>query len=140
MNKIYNLYHLIDENNEVKYVGITTNVKPRINKHKRQKPPHTLVVVKQFNNPEDAGLEEQKDIRKYNTSNNGWNRSIGGELLLTGENHPAYTHGLSQTPEYKKQHDKIYYEKNKEKRKEQMRIANQTRRHPCLCLSTGMKY
>lgn len=91
-------------------------------------------------NKEEAGIAEQYHIAGYKTLKNGWNRSKGGELLLSGENHPswidgrynldkkAYRKAYNQLPEVKakkkeyrerpevkakrKEYMKAYYEKN----------------------------
>ena len=49
MKPIY-LYYLIDENEKVRYVGITTNVKQRMSVHKREKPKHTFEIIEHFDN------------------------------------------------------------------------------------------
>ena len=110
------LYYLIDENEKVRYVGITTNVKQRMSVHKREKPKHTFEIIEHFDNKQDAGLAEQNHIMRHNTFDNGWNNSIGGELLLSGENHPRYIDGIRWTKP--KEYQKQYYQENKEKRKE----------------------
>ena len=109
------LYYLLDENEKVRYVGITSRVKQRINQHKNSKPKHTFELIEHFNNPEDAGLAEQNHIMRHDTFDNGWNKSIGGETVLTGKDHPSYIHGMSKTP---KEYQKQWYQENKDKMKE----------------------
>tara|TARA_Y100000310_G_scaffold286935_1_gene311512 strand:+ start:199 stop:750 length:552 start_codon:yes stop_codon:yes gene_type:complete len=111
------LYHLIQDE-RVCYVGVTTNISARKNFWKRTKPPHTFEIIDTFTDKEEAGIAEQYHIAGYNTFKKGWNKSIGGETLLIGENHPNWTgfdkkeydqrpevkertHKRSQTPEYK---------------------------------------
>ena len=107
MKPIY-LYHLT-QNGVPRYVGVTTNITNRKSKHKRTKPPHTFEIIDTFTDKEQAGIAEQYHIAGYKTYKDGWNKSIGGEMLLTGENHPRYTgfdkqkwsKEYNQTPEVK---------------------------------------
>ena len=112
------LYHLLDENEKVRYVGVTLNVKRRMGEHKRTFPKHTFEVIAHFDNKQDAGLAEQNHIKLYDTINNGWNKTIGGETILSGENHPRYKHGLSGTKEFNQK----YYQDNKDKLRKKMKI------------------
>ena len=114
----YYLYYLTDENDKVHYVGITTNVKRRMNSHKKDKPPHTFELIEHFDNPEDAGLAEQNHIMRHDTFENGWNKTIGGDRFLSDEHHPSYIHGMSGTPEYYRQWEVKWQERNKRRRKE----------------------
>ena len=149
----YYLYYLTDENDKVHYVGITTNVKRRMNSHKKDKPPHTFELIEHFDNPEDAGLAEQNHIMRHDTLDNGWNKTIGGDRLLSGKDHPSYIDGrcCDDKKEYiKKYHqqnrDKILQYKRKYNRKNKDIINQKTnqryykRKYPCVCLFTGMVY
>jgi predicted GIY-YIG superfamily endonuclease len=138
MKPIY-LYHLT-QNGRIRYVGVTNDIVRRKSSHKRERPPHTFEIIDTFMNKEEAGIAEQYHIAGYKTLKNGWNRSKGGELLLSGENHPswidgrynldkkAYRKAYNQLPEVKakkkeyrerpevkakrKEYMKAYYEKN----------------------------
>ena len=93
MKPIY-LYHLI-QNGRVRYVGITTDISNRKRKHKNNKPPHEFKIIDTFTDKEEAGIAEQYHIAGHNTFKKGWNKSIGGETLLSGKNHPSYIDGRS---------------------------------------------
>ena len=84
------LYHLTQDG-VIRYVGITTNPSNRKKQHKKNKPSHTFEIIDTFTNKEEAAIAEQYHIAGHNTFLDGWNRSIGGESILTGENHPRYT-------------------------------------------------
>lgn len=77
MAKIY-LYHL-EQDNEVKYVGLTINKDERANTHRRHKPTHTFLVKDCFDDAKQAANNEIKHIEKYQTFYNGWNKTKGGE-------------------------------------------------------------
>ena len=100
------LYHLT-QNGVIRYVGITTNITKRKNEHKRTRPPHEFEIIDTFPNKEEAGIAEQYHIAGHNTFKKGWNKSIGGEKLLTGENHPRWTGGDYRAR--KKAYNKVYY-------------------------------
>jgi len=104
MKTIY-LYHLIQDG-RIRYVGVTTDITTRKSYHKRTKPPHTFEIIDIFTDKEEAGIAEQYHIAGHNTFLDGWNNSIGGETLLTGENHPSWIDGLSVLD--KKAYMKIY--------------------------------
>jgi predicted GIY-YIG superfamily endonuclease len=82
MKKIY-LYHL-KQNNDVKYVGLTINIRNRMLCHNIEKPKHTFLIKNYYYNAKQAALNEIKDIKKYNTYENGWNKSKGGENYFMG--------------------------------------------------------
>ena len=152
MNIIY-LYHLT-QNGVPRYVGVTTNITNRKSEHKRTKPPHTFEIIDTFTDKQEAGIAEQYHIAAYGTFfYDGWNKSRGGEKLLTGDKHPKWTGGfdrkaymkeyneeyhatpevktrrkeLDQRPERKaknKEDCKKYYQKNKERLLEYHRVHN----------------
>ena len=99
------LYHLT-QNGVIRYVGITTNPSNRKKQHKKNKPPHTFEIIATFMNKEEAGIAEQYHIAGYKTLKNGWNTTIGGETLLSGENHPRYKGGYSYKKEWMKEYNK----------------------------------
>ena len=78
----------------IRYVGITTNITQRKSKHKKDKPSHEFEIIDIFTDKEEAGIAEQYHIAGHNTIIDGWNKSIGGELLLTGDKHPAWKGGI----------------------------------------------
>jgi hypothetical protein len=113
MKHIY-LYHLI-QNGRVRYVGLTTNITKRKYRHKREKPPHTFEIIETFSDKEQAGIAEQYHIAGHKTfwGKNGWNKSIGGEKLLSGENHPRWIDGLSLLD--KKAYYKRHHQRNRKR-------------------------
>ena len=110
MKTIY-LYHLT-QNGRVRYVGVTTNLVIRKRRHKRERPPHTFEIIDTFTDKEEAGIAEQYHIAGHKTFIDGWNKSIGGEKLLTGDKHPSWIDGLSLD---KKAYDKEHYQKNRKR-------------------------
>jgi hypothetical protein len=155
MKPIY-LYHLI-QNGRVRYVGITTDITRRKSTHKRERPPHTFEIIETFSDKEQAGIAEQYHIAGHNTFKGGWNNSIGGEKLLTGDKHPSWTDGLSlldrktymkkygQTPQrksyikeyqqtspvykaYKKEYTKEYWQRPEVKEKDRKRSKERYQR------------
>ena len=82
MKKIY-LYHL-KKNNSIKYVGLTINIRARMLCHKIEKPIHTFLIKNYYYYAKQAALNEVKDIKKYNTYVDGWNKSKGGENYYMG--------------------------------------------------------
>ena len=119
MKTIY-LYHLT-QNGRVRYVGVTTQLDIRKSFWKRTKPPHIFEIVDTFTNKKEAGIAEQYHIAGYKTNKTGWNRSIGGEKLLTGDKHPRYIDGrTSDWKAYQKVYNEEYRNKPevKAKRKE----------------------
>ena len=89
------LYHLT-QNGQIRYVGVTTYITQRKSEHKKNRPPHTFEIIDTFTDKEEAGIAEQYHIAGHNTFKEGWNKSIGGEMLLTGENHPAWKGGFDK--------------------------------------------
>ena len=105
MKPIY-LYHLTQDR-VIRYVGVTTNITVRKNDHKKNRPPHTFEIIDTFTDKEEAGLAEQYHIAGHNTFKNGWNKSIGGEMLLSGENSPLWKGGITlDMKAYKKAYHK----------------------------------
>ena len=82
MKKIY-LYYL-KQNNKIKYVGLTINPRNRMLSHKIEKPNHTFFIKNYYFDAKQAALNEVKNIKKYNTYENGWNKSKGGENYFMG--------------------------------------------------------
>jgi len=135
MKPIY-LYHLT-QNGQIRYVGVTTQLDIRKSFWKRTKPPHEFEIIDTFSDKEEAGIAEQYHIAGYRTYKDGWNKSIGGEKLLSGKDNPSYIDGRTYDMKaYKKAHSatpeqklkrKTYREtpeakaKAKEKMKEYMR-------------------
>ena len=94
MKPIY-LYHLT-QNGVPRYVGVTENIPNRKSHHKRKRPPHTFEIRDTFTDKQEAGIAEQYHIAGYKTFTHGWNKSKGGEKLLSGENHPRWTGGFDK--------------------------------------------
>ena len=111
MKHIY-LYHLT-QNGVPRYVGVTENIPNRKSHHKRTRPPHTFEIIDTFTDKQEAGIAEQYHIAGYKTHKDGWNKSIGGELLLSGENHPRWIDGLSilDRKAYDKKYNKEYFQR-----------------------------
>jgi hypothetical protein len=82
MNNIY-LYHL-EQDNVVKYVGLTINKNERANCHRRTKPAHIFSIKDCFHSAKKAAIDEIKHIEKYKTFYNGWNKTKGGEGYVMG--------------------------------------------------------
>ena len=117
MKPIY-LYHLT-QNGRIRYVGVTTQLDIRKSFWKRTKPPHEFEIIDTFSDKEEAGIAEQYHIAGHNTFKSGWNKSDGGETLLTGDKHPAWKGGISlDMKAYKEIYNKQYYQENKEEKKE----------------------
>ena len=132
------LYHLT-QNGVIRYVGVTQNPHERKNEHKRERPPHTFKIIDTFTNKEEAGIAEQYHIAGHNTFKDGWNKSIGGETLLTGENHPSWKGGIWSLN--KETYMKEYYERNRDellsKQKESLILSKTTAIHmQNLCIKT----
>jgi hypothetical protein len=72
------LYYLY-QNEKIKYVGLTKNIKDRKRDHKKIKPPHIFTVVESFSDVSEASNAEIYHIQKNNTYKNGWNETPGGE-------------------------------------------------------------
>ena len=115
MKTIY-LYHLT-QNGRVRYVGVTTNLVIRKSRHKRERPPHTFEIIDTFTDKEEAGIAEQYHIAGHKTFIDGWNKSIGGEKLLSGENHPRWKGGISlDWKAYMRAYMKNVYEQKPERK------------------------
>jgi hypothetical protein len=82
MKRIY-LYHL-QQDDEVKYVGLTINKRVRMKWHKRDKPEHKFIIKDHYYNDKLAAIGEIKHIEKYKTFYNGWNKTKGGENYCMG--------------------------------------------------------
>jgi len=74
------LYYLL-ENDKVKYVGLTKNLKDRKRFHKNNKPKHIFKIIKTFDNEIEASKAEQHHIKINETFSFGWNKSPGGEYV-----------------------------------------------------------
>ena len=72
------LYYL-KQNNHIKYIGLTKNPSVRRNYHKRKKPPHTFELIENIDDLSIAANKERDLIKEYNTIQDGWNISPGGE-------------------------------------------------------------
>ena len=72
------LYYLYQDD-KIKYVGLTKNIKNRQRAHQKIKPPHTFVLVESFSDVSTASDAEIYHIQKNNTYQDGWNQSPGGE-------------------------------------------------------------
>lgn len=82
MTNIY-LYHL-EQDNVVKYVGLTIHKDGRAKYHRKHKPTHIFLVKDCFHNAKQAAINEIKHIEKYKTFYNGWNKTKGGENYFMG--------------------------------------------------------
>jgi|TARA_B110000977_G_scaffold49375_1_gene67029 hypothetical protein len=82
MKNIY-LYHL-EQDNIVKYVGLTIDKNRRASTHKKYKPPHIFSIKNCFYNAKKAAIDEIKHIEKHKTFYNGWNKTKGGEGYFMG--------------------------------------------------------
>jgi len=81
MNTIH-LYHLIVDN-KVKYIGLTKSPVKRKSDHKRKRPTHEFIIIKEFTDIEEASNEEHRQITEYNTYKDGWNKDPGGNYGST---------------------------------------------------------
>ena len=82
MKNIY-LYHL-EQDDVVKYVGLTINKNLRASTHRRKKPPHIFSIKDCFHNGKKAAINEIEHIEKHKTFYNGWNKTKGGEGYFMG--------------------------------------------------------
>ena len=129
-----------------------------------------IVEELEFDNVKDVKAAEKEHIKIHNTflGEHGWNKTGGGGFSAFGENNGNYIDGLSQTNPnayarkyYQNNKDKIkvdakkwveenlekvkeskrkYVQKNLEKVREGKKQYLRRRRHPCLCLWTGVDY
>ena len=60
--KKYHLYALLKNENPI-YVGVSHNIRSRINKHKRDKSFDNYVIIKSYERKEDALIAENAIIR-----------------------------------------------------------------------------
>lgn len=67
------------DTNEIKYIGLTKNIKSRKNAHKIKKPPHIFEILESFDCPIKAASKELEYIKIYDTFFSGWNKTPGGE-------------------------------------------------------------
>ena len=76
---MYTIYKIVKEN-KILYIGKTVNFKRRKWEHTyRRKLDKTYEFIVIFDNltKEEAKLKEEELIKKYDTVNNGWNRTYG---------------------------------------------------------------
>lgn len=76
---MYHIYILKDLDGKVRYVGQTQQVETRKRDHRRLKPPHTFEILFETSSPNIAKMMEIQNIDKYDTYQNGWNKTSGGE-------------------------------------------------------------
>ena len=76
---MYYIYTLKDLNNTVKYVGQNKDPTTRKRNHKNNKPQHIFEVIEETNIMKEAKNLEIGYIKKFDTYQNGWNKSTGGE-------------------------------------------------------------
>ena len=76
---MYTIY-IIKQNEKAFYVGKTTNFKRRMYEHRyRRKLDESFqfIILEEKLTQEDAKIREEYYIEKYNTFENGWNRTAG---------------------------------------------------------------
>lgn len=93
------IYHITNKNNNKKYIGKTINLERRLEKHfsnLRNNKHHSTKLqrafnkygedafvvtyqIKEINNEEDLNLLEMEEIKNYDSFNNGYNETIGGD-------------------------------------------------------------
>ena len=108
------LYHLLDTLGIIRYVGLTQHINRRKNRHRREKPSHTMEIIQTHQYARLAGIAEQHHIAHHNTLVDGWNKTIGGDgyipeigwgvINTSGENNGNWKGGISLD---KKEYDRI---------------------------------
>ena len=133
------LYHLLDTLGIIRYVGLTQHINTRKNRHRREKPSHTMEIIQTHQYARLAGEAEQHHIAHHNTFKDGWNGTEGGEGYIpeigwgvkdiSGENNPNWKGGISNDPKlWQKEYDAKRYQTPEgiAKRREYQREYSQT--------------
>ena len=112
------LYHLLDTLGIIRYVGLTQHINRRKNRHRREKPSHTMEIIQTHQYARLAGIAEQHHIAHHNTLVDGWNKTIGGDGYIpeigwgvidtSGENNGNWIDGRSKDKEYDREYNKEY--------------------------------
>jgi hypothetical protein len=71
--------YALKQGEQTMYLGLTKNPQSRKQNHKNKRPNHTFVILEKFTDVFEASQAERDLIYKYNTIEEGWNKSPGGE-------------------------------------------------------------
>jgi hypothetical protein len=126
------VYKIINENNEIVYIGSTTEEKlcRRYNGHKHKAPNHKIILIENYpcNSKEELCMREQEIIEEHSDLLNK-KRAYSSEeqkkitKKQTGKEY--YQNNKEYLNKNRKQYRKEYYEKNKEILSEKKKIYNE---------------
>ena len=144
VKKVRGIYKVTNKINGKVYIGQSVDIGRRWRQHMTAKDDiyfHKAIQKYGVENFEWEVIEKCKKselderesywIEYYDSFNNGYNCTKGGDGVSGGEDHPRWKGGISLDPEhlkqYSKQYNKQYYEANKEELKE-YREANKEKK------------
>lgn len=83
MKNIEAVSYMIIDNEDLKYIGITTNINRRLSQHNSanrfKNGIKDVIILREYESYNDAEIDEPLLIEKYDTYHNGLNKSINGK-------------------------------------------------------------